>query len=52
MASLEKQQTNDSKGDAAHVEDATRIQSHSSDGKNDLGALEAGQVPNAKNKVS
>jgi hypothetical protein len=47
---MEKQQSN--KGDAAHVEDATRVRSNSPIEKEDPAALEAGQPPNAKNKVS
>jgi hypothetical protein len=51
MASLEKERSTESQVGAAHVEDATRVQSRSPSEKGELGALEA-QTPNAQNKVS
>jgi hypothetical protein len=49
MASLDKQQSIDSKGNTAHVEDASRTSD--SNEKKDLGAVEA-QTPEAQNEVN
>ena len=52
MASLEREKSFDSKNNAAHVEDATRVASNNgSTEKKDLGALEA-QTPEDQNEVS
>lgn len=45
------QHSSNDKGDATHVENVTHVRSNESTEMKDLGALEAGQTLNAKNKV-